>query len=186
MESLIKRLAPQSFKSWDQELTMKQTPLETKIETIVRPVIADMGLSLFSVKIIGEGGSKNVQIMAEDPKTKNLGVDQCAEISRAVSAIMDVEDPINGAYRLEVSSPGIDRPLRAIEDFKTYQGYEIKLETDIPLITGQRRFKGTLTGVEGDTIRVNTEQGEAEIPFATIAKARLVLTDRLIKASAIT
>lgn len=165
---------------------MKQTPLETKIEQIVRPVIDDMGLSLFSVKIIGEGGSKNVQIMAEDPKTKNLGVDQCAQISRAVSAIMDVEDPINGTYRLEVSSPGIDRPLRALEDFKTYQGYEVKLETDMPLLTGQKRFKGTLTGVEGETICINTEQGQAEIPFAIIAKAKLVLTEKLIKASAIT
>ncbi len=163
---------------------MKTTPLENKIADIVRPVIEDIGLSLFSVKIIGEGGSRNVQIMAEDPATKNLGVEQCAQVSRAVSAILDVEDPIDGHYRLEVSSPGIDRLLLTPEDFKTWEGFEAKLETDMPIETGQRRFKGVLKGIQDNIIRINTEQGEAEIPFANIAKAKLVLNDQLLKATA--
>jgi ribosome maturation factor RimP len=163
---------------------MKTTPLENRIAEIVRPVIEDLGLSLFSVKIIGEGGSRNVQIMAEDPATKNLGVEQCTEISKAVSAILDVEDPIEGHYRLEVSSPGIDRLLLKPEDFKTWEGFEAKLETEMPIETGQRRFKGILKGIENDVIKINTEQGDAEIPFANIAKAKLVLNDQLIKATA--
>lgn len=163
---------------------MKQTPLEMKIEQIIQPVIADLGLELVSVRIIGEGGSRNVQIMAEDPKTRNLGVDQCAEISRAVSAILDVEDPIEGHYRLEVSSPGIDRVLIKPEDFARYAGFEARLETDTPLPTGQKRFKGILQGIENNIVKINTDQGEAEIPYGSIAKAKLVLTDALIKATA--
>jgi ribosome maturation factor RimP len=163
---------------------MKQTPLESKIAQIVEPVIADLGLSLFSVKIIGEGGSRNVQIMAEDPATRNLGVEQCAQVSRAVSAVLDVEDPIDGHYRLEVSSPGIDRLLLKLEDFQTWSGFEAKVETDTPIETGQKRFKGILKGIENDIVKIDTEQGAAEIPFASIAKAKLVLTDQLIKATA--
>jgi ribosome maturation factor RimP len=163
---------------------MKQTPLETKITNLITPVVADLGLELVSVRIIGEGGSRNVQIMAEDPKTKNLGVDQCASVSHAVSAILDVEDPIEGHYRLEVSSPGIDRLLLKPEDFARYAGFEARLETDAPIETGQKRFKGTLKGIENNIVTINTDQGEAAIPYGSIAKAKLVLTDALIKATA--
>ena len=163
---------------------MKQTPLEAKIEQIINPVITDLGLELVSVKIIGEGGSRSVQIMAEDPATHNLGVDQCASISRAVSALLDVEDPIDGHYRLEVSSPGIDRMLIKLADFERYAGFEARLETNEPIATGQKRFKGILQGIENDIVKINTDQGEAEIPYGTIAKAKLVLTDALIKATA--
>ncbi|MCC7305161.1 MAG: ribosome maturation factor RimP [Alphaproteobacteria bacterium] len=165
---------------------MKKTPLEEKIESIVTPVINDMGLRLVCVKIIGEGGSRNVQIMAEDPATRNLSVEKCAEVSRSVSALLDVEDPIDGHYRLEVSSPGIDRPLLTLEDFKNYEGYEARVETDMPISTGQKRFKGILQGIENNLVKINTEQGEAEIPFASIAKAKLVLTDKLLKQTAST
>jgi ribosome maturation factor RimP len=163
---------------------MKLTPLENKIAEIITPVLIDLGVALVSVKIIGEGGSRNLQIMAEDPTTHNLGVEKCAEVSRAVSAILDVEDPIEGHYRLEVSSPGIDRVLLKPEDFQTWAGFEARVETEMPLASGQRRFKGVLKGIENNVVRINTEQGEAEIPFADIAKAKLLLTDQLIKATA--
>lgn len=162
---------------------MRQTPLENRIEQIIHPVVTDMGLSLFCVKIIGEGGDRNVQIMAEDPATKNLSVDKCAELSRSVSALLDVEDVIEGAYRLEVSSPGIDRLLLKPEHFETYTGFEAKLETEMPIETGQKRFKGVLKGIANNIIKISTDQGEAEIPFSNLVKAKLVLTDNLIKST---
>jgi ribosome maturation factor RimP len=164
---------------------MRQTPLEIKITSIVRPVIEGLGFSLVQMKTIGEAGAMTVQIMAEDPETKRLGIDSCAKISKAISAVLDVEDPINGKYRLEVSSPGIDRPLTRLEDFQTYMGYEAKIESDMPAENGQRKFRGRLNGLEGENIMITTEQGDAKIPFASLTKAKLVLTDELIKATAI-
>ncbi len=164
---------------------MKQTPLEHKITEIARPVIEDLGYDLVCVKIIGEGGSQNIQVMAENPKTKRLGIDDCTKISKALSAIMDVEDPINGAYRLEISSPGIDRPLVRLEDFNTYKNLEVKIETSVPAENGQKRFRGTLKGIQNeDQIALATDQGDITIPFASLSKAKLVLTDELIKATA--
>lgn len=162
---------------------MKETPLEAHISTLVRPVIADHGLALVSVRVIGEGGSKNVQIMAEDPATRRLGIDQCADISKAVSALLDVEDPVEGHYRLEVSSPGIDRPLLTLEDFAFFTGLEARLETATPQANGQKRFKGILNGLSGETIVLETEDGETHINFADLSKARLVLNDALMRAS---
>ncbi|MCD8562550.1 MAG: ribosome maturation factor RimP [Alphaproteobacteria bacterium] len=127
---------------------MKQTPLEQKIATLVTPVIEELGFALFIVKIIGEGGSKTVQIMAEDPETKRLGIDDCTKITKAVSALLDVEDPISGAYRLEISSPGIDRLLIRTEDFEAYKGFDAKLETELPNVEGQKRFRGHINGLK--------------------------------------
>ncbi|MGH1397697.1 MAG: ribosome maturation factor RimP [Alphaproteobacteria bacterium] len=163
---------------------MRRTPLEAKIEAITNPVIEDLGFAPYCVKITGDGGSQIVQIMAEDPATKRLGVDDCASISRAVAAIMDVEDPISGKYRLEVSSPGIDRFLMKIEDFTAYIGFDAKIETDIPAENGQRKFRGRIEKVEDETITLITDQGEASIKFNTIVKAKLVMSDALIKATA--
>lgn len=163
---------------------MKATPLENKIAAIASPVIKDLGFALVCVSVIGESGSKNVRIMAEDPSTRNLGVDDAAKISRAVSAVLDVEDPIDGRYRLEVSSPGIDRPLLKEQDFHDFTGYEAKVETDAPAANGQRRFRGRIMGLKDGNILLATEQGEVEIPFAAAIKAKLVLTDELIKAKA--
>ncbi|MCB1531366.1 MAG: ribosome maturation factor RimP [Alphaproteobacteria bacterium] len=168
----------------DRQDDMKTTPLEKKIADLAAPVAQDLGLALVCVKIIGEGNSTSVQIMAEDPKTKRLGVDDCAKLSRAVSAVMDVEDPIEGAYRLEVSSPGIDRPLMKLEDFTTYEGFEAKVETNAPAENGQKRFRGILKGVKDEQILIDTDQGMAEIDFTTLTKAKLVLTDDLIKKTA--
>ena len=162
---------------------MKATPLENRIAEIIRPAAHDLGLELVCVKILGEGGSRNVQIMAENPETKKLGIEDCTKLSKAVSALLDVEDPIEGAYRLEVSSPGIDRPLLRMEDFETYKGYEAKLESNVPTENGQRRFKGILKGTNGNAVLIATEQGEAEISFDALIKAKLVLTEQLIKAT---
>ncbi len=164
---------------------MRQTPIEQRISKIVEPVVQDLGFALVWVKIIGESGMQTVQILAENSATKRLTLDDCTTLSKAISATLDVEDPISGRYRLEVSSPGIDRPLLSVEDFKTYIGFEARLETETPLPTGQKRFKGPITGVEGDTITMVTDQGEAKIPFSAMTKARLVLTDSLIKATAL-
>ena len=163
---------------------MKATPLESKIAEIIRPVASDMGLDLVSVKLIGEAGGRNLQIMAENPETRNLGLEACASLSKAISAVLDVEDPIEGAYRLEVSSPGIDRVLTRLKDFETYSGFEAKIELDTPSSTGQKRFKGKIGGLKGETITIVTEQGEVEFTFGSIQKAKLVLTDDLIKATA--
>ncbi|MGB0719665.1 MAG: ribosome maturation factor RimP [Bdellovibrionales bacterium] len=163
---------------------MKQTPLEHKIAQITDPIIQDLGFAPFCVKIIGDASAQIVQIMAEDPATKRLGVDDCAKISKAVSAVLDVEDPISGKYRLEVSSPGIDRLLIKREHFESYIGFDAKIETDTPAENGQRKFRGILKALNGDTITLTTDQGDAEIHFNTITKAKLVLSDDLIKATA--
>ena len=163
---------------------MKQTPLEKKIFDLAEPVAQDLELEVVQVKIVGEGKSQNVQIMAEDPKTGRILVDDCAKLSRALSAVMDVEDPINGAYRLEVSSPGIDRPLTRSKDFDTYKGYEAKLELHMPIESGQKKFRGVLKDFENNDITIDTDQGEFVIAFDSLAKAKLVLTDELIKKTA--
>ena len=163
---------------------MKTTPLESKIANIISPVVNDHGLSLVSVKIVGEGGSTNVQIMAENPATRNLGLEDCTKLSKAVSAVLDVEDPIEDNYVLEVSSPGIDRPLTRLEDFENFVGFEARVETDMPNENGQKRFKGTLKGLNGENILIETELGSFEIAFSSINKAKLLLTDELIKATA--
>ena len=163
---------------------MKQQPLELKISDIVAPVIEDLGFSLYCVKLTGQDGSTIVQIMAEDPATGRLGVDDCAKISRGVSAIMEVEDPIKSAYRLEVSSPGIDRFLIKPEHFEKYKGFEAKLETDTPAENGQRKFRGTIKALEDNKVLIVTDEGDVEIPLGTVSKAKLVMTDELIKATA--
>ncbi|MDH5723070.1 MAG: ribosome maturation factor RimP [Alphaproteobacteria bacterium] len=164
---------------------MNMTPLETKLKALIEPVVKDCGFMLFHVQCIGgDKGSTTVQVMAEDPATKNLGVDDAAKISRAVSAILDVEDPINGAYRLEISSPGIDRLLINKDDFEYYKGFEAKIETKAPDENGQKRFRGRLNGLKDNVIHLSTDQGEAQIPYSALAKAKLVLTDELIEKTA--
>ncbi|MCF8496699.1 MAG: ribosome maturation factor RimP [Alphaproteobacteria bacterium] len=160
------------------------TPLEHKIETIARPVAGDLGLEIICVRIIGEGGSRNVQILAENPATRNLSLDDCAKLSKGLSAILDVEDPIEGAYRLEVSSPGIDRPLIREKDFEDFKGFEAKIETQTPSENGQKRYRGRIKGIDNGVISLETDTGVEAIPFSGLSKARLVLTDDLIKATA--
>ncbi|MEO0653956.1 MAG: ribosome maturation factor RimP [Pseudomonadota bacterium] len=165
------------------DLVAKAT-LDRRLAEIITPVLEDMGFELVRVRFMG-GKTKTVQIMAERPEG-GIEVDDCAEISTAVSATLDVEDPIEDAYTLEVSSPGIDRPLTRLKDFETWVGYEAKLETN-ELIDGRRRFKGPLHGVEDDEVLIEIDAGQSNEPviiglrFDWLADAKLVLTDDLIR-----
>jgi ribosome maturation factor RimP len=156
--------------------------IDRRLAEIITPVIEDMGYELVRVRYMG-GKTPMVQIMADRPQG-GIEVDDCAEISTAVSAALDVEDPIEDAYTLEVSSPGIDRPLTRLKDFDTWSGYVAKLETE-DLIDGRRRFKGTLSGTEGDEVLIEIdEQGEPVtigLRFDWLSDAKLVLTDELIR-----
>ena len=145
---------------------------------IITPVIEDMGFELVRVRLMG-GKSKTLQIMAERPDG-GIEVDECADISTAVSAVLDVEDPITDAYALEVSSPGIDRPLTRLKHFEEYEGYDAKLETS-ELIGGRKRFKGVLAGVDDDDVLINVEEGTIGLKFDWLSEAKLILTDELIK-----
>src|SRR5690606_30857111 len=115
--------------------------------------------------------------------TGNLGIDDCTAINKAISPLLEVEDPIRGAYTLEISSPGIDRPLTRAEDFGKYAGFEVKLELDMPLENGQKRFRGKLTGADTEFVTLIVDGAEHKLELANIKKARLVLTDDLIKAT---
>ena len=157
--------------------------IDRRLAEIISPVIEDMGYELVRIRLMS-GKSTTLQIMADKPDG-GIEVDDCAEISNAVSAVLDVEDPILDAYALEVSSPGIDRPLTRLKDFDTFEGYEAKVETS-ELIDGRRRFKGMLAGVEGDEVLLNLpgEGGEEVtigLQFDWLSDAKLVLTDDLIK-----
>lgn len=162
---------------------MKLSPLEQRLSDIIRPVIEDMGYALVLARMTSDDGQNTLQILAENPQTRNLGVDDCAKLSRAVSAILDVEDPIAGHYNLEVSSPGIDRLLTRRDDFDYYNGFEVKIEIDVP-IEGQKRFRGFLEGVnEQNEILLETDQGKVALSLDSVHKAKLVMTDALIEKS---
>ncbi len=153
-----------------------------KIEAILAPSLTDLGYGIVRVKFVG-GGRRTLQIMAERVDGDGMSVDDCAEISRVASALLDVEDPIEGAYDLEVSSPGIDRPLVRRADFARFAGFEAKVETSRP-VDGRKKFKGQLDGLgDGDVVLVTEGAVTMAIPFDAISKAKLVLTDALIKAS---
>ncbi|GGM08826.1 ribosome maturation factor RimP [Pseudooceanicola nanhaiensis] len=158
--------------------------IDRRLAEIVTPVIEDMGFELVRVRLMGGSNTtKTLQIMAERPGG-GIEVDECAQISTAVSAVLDVEDPITDPYALEVSSPGIDRPLTRLKDFETFEGYEARLETS-QMIGGQKRFKGVLAGVEDGEVLINLDQGHEVttigLQFDWLADAKLVLTDDLIK-----
>ncbi len=162
---------------------MRLSPLESKISKIVAPVLADMGYNLVHVMMTSEADTAILRVMTEHAETKQLGLDDAARLSRAVGTVLDVEDVITGAYRLELSSPGIDRPLVRPEDFVEYAGFEAKVEIEPPLPTGQKRFRGRIRGLNEDRdVLLETEEGPFELPYTNIQKARLVLTDELIKA----
>lgn len=155
--------------------------LEQKIQTLIEPGIQAMGFRLVKVSYFG-GNQPRLQIMAERVNGKNMSVDDCANISRSVSAVLDVEDPITGAYALEVSSPGIDRPLVREEDFERFAGFEVKAQTGHP-IEGRKRFKGRLKGIREGIVSIEMENTIFELPYQDIHKAKLLLTDDLIAAS---
>lgn len=152
--------------------------MDRRIAEIIAPVIEDLGFELVRVRLMA-GKTRTLQIMAERPDG-GIEVDDCARISTAVSAILDVEDPIEDNYTLEVSSPGIDRPLTRLKDFDTWEGYEAKLET-AEMIDGRRRFKGTLAGTEGSEVLIEIAEGTIGLQFDWLTEAKLVLTDELIR-----
>ncbi|WP_294606853.1 ribosome maturation factor RimP [Roseovarius sp.] len=152
--------------------------IDRRMAEIITPVIEDLGYELVRVRLMG-GKTHTLQIMAERPEG-GIEVDDCARISTAVSAVLDVEDPITDQYTLEVSSPGIDRPLTRLKDFEMFEGYEAKIETS-EMIDGRKRFKGVLAGVEDNEILINLDEGTIGLEFDWLADAKLVLTDELIK-----
>ena len=133
-----------------------KTAMDRRLADIVTPVIEGLGFELVRIRLMG-GATRTLQIMADRPEG-GIEVDDCGEISSAVSAVLDVEDPIEENFILEVSSPGIDRPLTRLKDFEMWKGWEARVETT-ELIDGRRRFKGTLAGVEGEEVLIEIEEG---------------------------
>ena len=155
-----------------------------RIEGIVTPSIEAMGFEVVRVMITG-GQRPTLQIMADRSDGSMISVDDCAEISRTVSAVLDVEDPISGEYTLEVSSPGIDRPLTRLKDFERWAGFDARVDMAVP-IDGRKRFGGRIKGIaEGERVLVelDDEAGVIDLPFEGISRAKLVLTDALLEAS---
>ena len=154
------------------------------LEGLIGPAVEAEGLMLVRVKMIGGKSDPTLQVMAEDPATRQLTLDDCARLSRRLSDLLDEKDPIDGSYRLEVSSPGIDRPLTRLDDFDDWKGHEAKISLAEPL-EGRRQFNGTLRGTEGETVLIDVEGlGPTGLPCASIRSAKLVMTDRLIAATA--
>ena len=155
--------------------------LASRIQKLIEPTVGDLGFEIVRVRISGKK-QISMQVMVEQKDGQGMTVDDCATISRAISALLDVEDPVKGAYTLEVSSPGIDRPLVRMGDFDRFQGFQAKIETNRPF-NGRRRFKGRLLGVEGESVRIMIDGQEMKLPHPDIQRAKLVLTDDLIAAS---
>ena len=154
-------------------------PIDTnRIAEMIEPSLDAMGYRLVRVAVLG-AGRMTLQIMAERRDEAAMTVEDCADISRSVSALLDVADPIAGAYTLEVSSPGIDRPLVRPEDYDRFAGFEAKIELSQPL-SGRKRFRGRLLGRAGDRVRLIAETGEVQVPLSAITRAKLILTDDLI------
>ena len=162
-----------------------KTATEKNILALIEPTAAQLGLEIVRVRLFGREKRKVLQIMAERSADQAMGIKECTALSRAISALVDVEDPIPGKWELEVSSPGIERPLTRRADFERWAGHEVRLELD-RLVEGRRRFSGILGGVEEDNIVLDMagESDSALIPCAWISDARLVMSDALLKQSA--
>ena len=158
-----------------------KTAIDRRLADLVGPVIEGLGFELVRIRLMG-GKTRILQIMADRPEG-GIGVDECGDISTAVSAVLDVEDPLEDNYILEVSSPGIDRPLTRLKDFEVWKGWEARIETT-ELIDGRRRFKGGLMGVEGDEMLIELDEGAEQVTiglkFDWLSDAKLILTEALI------
>jgi len=159
-----------------------RTSEDAQLLELLDPVAEAAGYEIVRLRLMSGKESRRLQIMAETPEG-DMTVEGCTTLSRAVSEVMDAADPISGEYTLEVSSPGIDRPLTRLKDFDTWEGFEARIELD-RIAEGRKRFKGELAGIEGDQVGINIE-GEADttlyIPFDWILEAKLVLNDKLMK-----
>lgn len=155
--------------------------LQSRLEQLIEPMVTDMGYNLVRVRLTG-AQRQTLQIMAERKDGQTMGVEDCADISRAASALLDVDDPIPGAYTLEVSSPGLDRPLVREADFVRYSGYEAKIEM-AQAIGGQKRFRGRFAAAGDGAVTIEGDNGPLSLPYDGIRAAKLVLTDDLIEAA---
>jgi len=175
--------APAAAPAGDEPRLIVEPGLAARVAAIVEPVIESLGYRLVRVKVSAADGC-TVQIMAERPDG-GMDVDDCETISRALSPVLDVANPIDRAYRLEISSPGLDRPLVRKSDFERYTGHLARIEMDVP-VNGRKRFRGFLAGTEDETARLAWEtvpEGEAPevlLPIAEMSEAKLVLTDELV------
>ena len=149
-----------------------------RIEKIIEPTVQDLGFDIVRVLLSGDHNPR-LQIMAEPLDGRAMNVDDCAAISRAVSALLDVEDPVSSSYTLEVSSPGLDRPLVRLQHFERFAGYEARIETAMA-IDGRKRFRGRLGGIEGDNVLLQVDKNEWVFPFPDIQKAKLIVTDEML------
>lgn len=154
-----------------------------KLTALIAPEAEALGFDLVRVKMFGGAGDLTLQVMAERPDTRQLTIEDCAELSRRISDVMDAEDPIESEYRLEVSSPGIDRPLTRLKDFSDWSDHEARIQLTAP-VDGRKVLTGMLTGVEGDRITIDLpKHGLMTIGFDQVGNAKLVLTDALIAAT---
>jgi len=160
---------------------MEHLPLIKKVERTIAPMTETMGYEIVRILLIGSGNDQTLQIMAEKPDG-TMHIDDCSRLSQAVSALLDVEDLIPDAYVLEVSSPGIDRPLTRLKDFERYKDNEARIELAVAH-NGQKKFRGMLRGLDGDNVVVDMDTGTVKLPFRDIDKAKLILTDDLIRAA---
>jgi ribosome maturation factor RimP len=166
------------------ERLSRETGAALRVARLVEPVLDGLGFRLVRIRMIGAAG-RTLQIMAERPNG-TMTIDDCETVSRAISPLLDVEDPVSGSYDLEVSSPGIDRPLVRAQDIERWSGHEAKIEM-LPSFPGRRRFRGVLEGFADGMVRITIdpppggrEKVTVDLPFAEISEAKLVLTDRLI------
>jgi len=159
-----------------------KTHIDERILALANPIASALGLTVVRVRVMS-GKRKTIQIMAERKSDGLMEVGDCERLSRELSATLEVEDPISDAYVLEVSSPGLDRPLTDMQDFQTYEGYLARLELD-RMVEGRKRFRGVLAGIDGDNVEIDLDHEEetAQIPFDWISEAKLLITDELIEA----
>ena len=164
---------------------MYTNPQLKKIDEMIRPSLTDMGLELVRLMMTGSKYRPTLQIMLEKNDGQPVNIDDCGKASRHISALLDIEDPIAGVYDLEVSSTGIDRPLMKLKDFERFKGYDAKIELDRPYgvepFANRKRFEGQIIGVKGDYIIFMQEGAEAILPFGWLDKAKLLITDELLK-----
>ncbi len=154
------------------------------LERLIEPEVKHLGYELVRVMMIGGASDPTLQIMAERSDTRQLDIVDCEKISRRLSDLLDLADPIEGSYRLEVSSPGIDRPLTRLKDYADWAGHEARITLDEPR-DGRRHFTGTLEGLDGETVKLRAKDGqEYALQFSSISSAKLLLTDKLINATA--
>ena len=161
-----------------------KTAEDVRLLELLDPVAEAAGYDIVRLRLMGGDHRRNLQVMAERPDGTML-VEDCTALSRALSEVLDAADPIRGEYTLEVSSPGVDRPLTRLRDFETYEGYEARVELD-RLVENRKRFKGVLAGVEDQSIAIDLENEDetALVPFAWISEAKLIITDNLMKRGA--